>query len=51
MLRDQTLRDAQDSEREHSPLKPAPGAVELDTTGLSLDEVVAQIAALVAANR
>ena len=51
VLRDQTLRDAQDSEREHSPLKPAPGAVELDTTGLSLDEVVARIAALVAANR
>src|SRR5918994_7592014 len=31
VLRDQTLRDAQDMEREHSPLTAAPGAVELDT--------------------
>jgi CMP/dCMP kinase len=45
--RDQALRDAQDSEREHSPLERAPGAVELDTTGLGLDEVVAKIARLV----
>jgi cytidylate kinase len=45
--RDQALRDAQDSAREHSPLRPAPGAVELDTTGLAVDEVVERIAALV----
>jgi CMP/dCMP kinase len=51
VLRDQALRDAQDSSREHSPLKPAEGAVELDTTGLSIDEVVARIADLVAAAR
>ncbi len=37
VLRDQALRDAQDASREHSPLEIAPGAVELDTTGLSLD--------------
>jgi CMP/dCMP kinase len=48
VLRDQALRDAQDSEREHSPLERAPGAVELDTTGLTLEEVVAKIAGLVA---
>lgn len=48
VLRDQTLRDAQDSEREHSPLERAPGAVELDTSGLSLGEVVERIAGLVA---
>jgi cytidylate kinase len=48
VLRDQALRDAQDSEREHSPLERAPGAVELDTTGLTLEEVVARIAGLVA---
>lgn len=48
VLRDQALRDAQDSEREHSPLELAPGAVELDTTGLSVDEVVERIAAMVA---
>ncbi|HZI91967.1 MAG TPA: (d)CMP kinase [Thermoleophilaceae bacterium] len=45
--RDQALRDAQDSEREHSPLRPADDAVQLDTTGLSVDEVVEQIAELV----
>jgi cytidylate kinase len=47
VLRDQTLRDEQDRSREHSPLRAAPGAVELDTTGLSIDEVVQRIAALV----
>ncbi len=51
VLRDQALRDAQDSSREHSPLKPAEGSVELDTTGLTVDEVVARIAELVAAAR
>jgi CMP/dCMP kinase len=47
VLRDQALRDAQDSEREHSPLQVAPGAVEVDTSGLSLEQVVQRIAALV----
>jgi CMP/dCMP kinase len=47
VLRDQALRDAQDTTREHSPLQLAPGAVELDTTGLSVDEVVARIVELV----
>jgi cytidylate kinase len=51
VLRDQALRDAQDSSREHSPLKPADGSVELDTTGLTVDEVVARIGELVAAAR
>jgi cytidylate kinase len=46
VLRDQALRDAQDASREHSPLQIAPGAVELDTTGLSVDEVVERIAEL-----
>jgi cytidylate kinase len=45
--RDQALRDAQDASREYSPLAVAPGAVELDTTGLSVDEVVARIVELV----
>jgi len=48
VLREQALRDAQDSSRQHSPLELAPGAVELDTSGLSVDEVVERIAALVA---
>jgi len=47
VLRDQALRDAQDMEREHSPLMAAPGAVELDTSGLSIDEVVDRIVELV----
>ena len=47
VLQDQTLRDAQDMEREYSPLMPAPGAVELDTTGLDVGEVVDRIVELV----
>ena len=47
VLRDQALRDAQDTEREHSPLMAAPGAVELDTSGLSVDEVVGRVVDLV----
>jgi cytidylate kinase len=47
VLRDQALRDAQDEGREHSPLLMAPGAVEVDTTGRDVAEVVAEIAALV----
>jgi cytidylate kinase len=49
VLRDQALRDAQDEGREHSPLRPAPDAVELDTTGLPVDEVVQRIVDLVRA--
>jgi CMP/dCMP kinase len=51
VLRDQALRDAQDESREHSPLAVARGAVELDTTGLSIDQVVERIVALVEAAR
>lgn len=47
VLRDQTLRDEQDRSREHSPLQAAPGAIELDTTGLSIGQVVERIVALV----
>jgi CMP/dCMP kinase len=47
VLRDQTLRDEQDRSREHSPLQAAPGAIEVDTTGLSIDQVVERISALV----
>ena len=51
VLRDQALRDAQDSEREHSPLEVAPGAMELDTSGLGVEQVVERIAGLVAKAR
>jgi cytidylate kinase len=44
----QSLRDARDREREHGALRPADDAVEIDTTGLSPDEVAARIADLVA---
>ena len=47
VLRDQTLRDAQDAEREHSPMRPAPDAIELDTTDRPVEDVVAQVAGLV----
>jgi cytidylate kinase len=40
-------RDRQDSERASSPLKPAPDAVVLDTTTLSLQEVVSRVLDLV----
>jgi cytidylate kinase len=36
-------RDRKDSEREHSPLCKAPDALELDTTQLTIDEVVEKI--------
>ena len=46
VLRDQALRDEQDRSREHSPLEAAPDSVEVDTTGLSIDEVVERIGEL-----
>jgi cytidylate kinase len=47
VLRDQGLRDAQDEQRSHSPLRPAPDAIELDTTDRPPEDVIAQIAKLV----
>jgi cytidylate kinase len=46
VLADQTVRDERDETRAASPLRAAPDAVTLDTTGLSLDEVVDRVAAL-----
>jgi cytidylate kinase len=46
--REQAERDAKDNTLGRSVLTPAPGAVEVDSTGLSLDEVVAKVEALVA---
>jgi cytidylate kinase len=42
----QRERDVRDRGREHSPLHRAPDAVELDTTGQSVDEVVKRVVAL-----
>jgi cytidylate kinase len=39
-------RDKRDSEREASPLRPAPDAVVLDTTDLSLEGVVSRVVEL-----
>ena len=47
VLAEQTIRDERDRTRAHSPLAPAAGAVQLDTTGMTLDEVVERIADLV----
>src|SRR5262249_24992619 len=47
ILREQALRDERDNPPGRSTLEPAPDAVPVDTTGLTLDEVVAQIATLV----
>jgi CMP/dCMP kinase len=46
VLAEQTIRDERDRTRADSPLRPADGAIELDTTGLTLDEVVQRIVAL-----
>jgi CMP/dCMP kinase len=47
VLAEQTDRDRRDRTRAHSPLHAADGAVTLDTTGLTVAEVVARIAKLV----
>ena len=51
VLAEQTLRDARDSARRHSPLRAASDSVELDTTGRSVDDVVEELAELVARRR
>jgi CMP/dCMP kinase len=46
VLAAQRERDARDENREHSALRPAADAVEVDTTGLCVDEVVERVVAL-----
>jgi cytidylate kinase len=46
VAQDMQKRDRQDTEREVSPLEPAQDAIILDTTGLSVEEMVARIVAL-----
>jgi cytidylate kinase len=50
VLAEQTLRDERDRTRALSPLVAAPGAHTLDTSGLSFDEVVDRVVALVREN-
>ncbi|MGH2941645.1 MAG: (d)CMP kinase [Solirubrobacteraceae bacterium] len=51
VLREQLERDERDATREHSPLQPAPDALRVDTTGLSVDEVAHRIVRLARAVR
>jgi cytidylate kinase len=44
-------RDARDTERDVSPLRQAPGAVAIDSTGLSIEEVVKKIEELTRPHR
>jgi cytidylate kinase len=46
VLEAQRERDRRDREREHGALRAADDAVELDTTGLSIDQVVGQVVEL-----
>jgi len=46
VLREQSERDQRDMSAERTVLEPAADAVPVDTTGLTLDEVVAQIETL-----
>lgn len=50
LLREILARDARDAQRTVAPLKPADDAVLIDTTGLSIDEVVDRVLALVPAS-
>jgi cytidylate kinase len=49
ILREIRERDERDRTRAQSPLKPAPDAVVIDSTNLTLDQVVARIESLVTA--
>jgi len=47
VLAEQTIRDERDRTREHSPLVPAEGSVTVDSTSMTLPEVVDRIVGLV----
>jgi cytidylate kinase len=47
VLKDQAIRDQQDSDREHSPLRAAADSIELDSTGRPAEDVISQIVGLV----
>ncbi len=46
-VQDLLERDERDAGREHAPMVAADDAIPVDTTGLTIDEVVARIVALV----
>ncbi len=47
VLTDIEARDARDTTRADSPVKPAPDAVHVDTDGLTIEQVVAKVLAIV----
>lgn len=49
VIRDLRERDLRDRNRANSPLKPAPDAVLLDSTHMTLEEVLAAAEAIVSA--
>jgi cytidylate kinase len=49
ILAEVVARDERDSSRKHSPLKPAEDALVIDTTELSIDEVITQVMTLIEA--
>ena len=51
LLRDLRSRDRRDEQRSISPLRPATGAIEIDTSQLSIDQVVDQAMQSIAARR
>ncbi|MEP4196640.1 MAG: (d)CMP kinase [Aliishimia sp.] len=51
VLSDVKARDARDSSRETAPLKPAPDAVLIDTSDLSIDQAIEAAIAAVTARR
>ncbi|MEJ2061391.1 MAG: (d)CMP kinase [Gammaproteobacteria bacterium] len=46
LFRELAERDARDQQRDTAPLKPAEDAVEVDTTGIGIDEVLARLVEL-----
>jgi cytidylate kinase len=48
---EQLERDSRDSSRKHAPLRPAGDAIVLDTTLLTLDEVIRAMEQAVASRR
>lgn len=46
VLSDQKVRDKQDKERKEAPMKPAPGAIEIDNSELEISQAVDKILAL-----
>ena len=47
LLREILARDARDASRAVAPLRPAPGAVHIDTTGMGIDAVVERVVSVV----